>query len=176
MNPVQILLRAYYERLHSRMEARREALVACIDRLLPAEIAARGFGPLRPDQIEAYREASLAFIDERLESYNPIGIQYTFDRSNRDRAAELEFQIDWYDSRAEFQRLVDTARVLASEENPSDKDLAELANELIYRVGAFPDHSIIAGYVGMPTLQKLPDFLVASAIEEVVCQGEPDGD
>jgi hypothetical protein len=172
MNPVQILLRAYYERLHGRMEARRAALVACVDRLLPAEIAVRGFGPLRPDQIEAYREASLAFIDERLESYNPIGIQYTFDRSNRRRAAELEFQLDWYDSRTEFQRLVDTARGLVSQENPSDADLAELADELIRRAGAFPDRSIIAGYLDKPTLQKLPDFLVASAIEEVVCQSE----
>lgn len=176
MNPVQILLRAYYERLHRRMETSRPALVTCIDRLLPAEIAAQGFGPLRLDQVEAYREASLAFVDERLESYNPIGIQYTFERSTQRRAAELEFQLDWYDSRAEFQRLVDAARVLASEESPSDEHLAELTDELIRRAGAFPDRSIIADYMEKPTLQKLPDFLVASAVEEVVCQGGQDAD
>lgn len=171
---MQILLRAYYERLHHRMQTRREALIACIDKLLPAEIAAQGFGPLRPDQVEAYREASLAFVDERLESYNPIGIQYTFDRSTRRRAAELEFQLDWYDSRAEFERLVSAARTLVAEADISDERLTELADELIRQVGAFPDHSIISTYVGRPTLQRLPDFLVASAVEEVICQGRQD--
>jgi len=168
MSPVRVLLKMYYEQLHARMEADRERVIGCIDGLLRAEISERGFGPLRPDQIEAYREAALAFIDERLETYNPIGIQYTFDRATSRRAAELEFQLDWYDSRREFETLVATARALVAEEDAPDERLAELAEELIRQCGVFPDRSIIAGYLDKPTLQRLPDFLVARALEEII--------
>jgi hypothetical protein len=51
--------------------------------------------------------------------------------------------------------------------------LPELADRLIRRVGAFPDRSIIAAYAEKPTLQKLPDFVVSTAIEQVVCEREP---
>lgn len=174
MNPARVLLKAYYEQLHERMEARRERLIACIDALLPTEIARRRFGPLRPDQVEAYREAALAFVDERLETYNPIGIQYTFDHATTRRAAELEFQLDWYDSRPEFETLVAAARALATEADAPDEQLPELAARLIDQCGAFPNRSILTGYLQKPTLQKLPDFLVASAIEDVVCGHEPE--
>lgn len=169
MNSVRVLLRAYYERLHDRMEAKRTPLVAHIEALLPAEIARQGFGPLRPDQIQAYREACLAFVDERLETYNPIGIQYTFDRTASRRAVELEFQLDWYNSRCEFEELVGMARALVGEEGISDESLPDRADELVRQAGAFPDRSIIVGYNDKPALQKLPDFLVASAIEQVIC-------
>ena len=169
MSSARVLLRAYYEQLHDRMEAGRADLVAHIDAHVAAEIARRRFGPMRPDQVQAYREACLAFIDERLETYNPIGIQYTFDRTVSRSAAELEFQLDWYDSRSEFAELVDTARALVAERDVSDAGLPDLAAELIRRSGAFPDRSILAGYAEKPTRQKLPDFLVALAIEEVIC-------
>jgi hypothetical protein len=32
----------------------------------------------------------------------------------------------------------------------------------------YPDQSIIAGYQAQPTLQKLPDCIVAQVIEEIV--------
>jgi hypothetical protein len=176
MNPVRILLRAYYERLYERMSADRASLVACIDAQLSAEIARQGFGPLRPDQVQAYREASLAFIDERLETYNPIGIQYTLDRTASRTAAELEFQLDWYNSRGEFEELVALVRAIVKEREVHDEHLAELADEVIYRAGAFPDRSILAGYAEDPTLQKLPDFLVAQAIEEIIGGREPAGE
>ncbi|UCD49233.1 MAG: hypothetical protein JSW27_17080 [Phycisphaerales bacterium] len=174
MNPVRLIVRTYYERLHERMEADRERLIDCIDVLLPAEIARQKFGPLRGDQVEAYREACHAFIDERLETYNPVGIQYTFDRGASSQAAELELQLDWYDSRREFQTLVTAARALAGETDTPDERLTELADELIRQVGAFPDGSIIAGYLAKPALQKLPDYLVASAIEQVICGRKPE--
>jgi hypothetical protein len=158
MKPVRVLLRIYYERLHERMAANRARLIARIDPLLSAEIARQGFGPMRPDQVQAYREAALAFIDERLETYNPIGIQYTFDRAPSQQAAELEFQFDWYNSRAEFEELVVAARGLADEEDTPDEHLGDLADKLIRQVGAFPDRSIIAGYV-----------------EQVICRSEPEG-
>jgi len=175
MNPVRVLLRAYYERLHERMEAQRAELIARIGMLLPAEIEARRFGPLRPDQVQAYHEACVAFIDERLETYNPIGIQYTFDHATSRGAAELEFQLDWYTSRAEFESLVSVARALVDQDGLSDENLSALVDELIRRVGAYPDRSILAGYAEKPTLQKLPDFLVASAIEAVVCDRSMNG-
>lgn len=175
MNSVRVLLRAYYERLYERMEADRSGLLARIDVLLPAEIARQGFGPMRPDQVQAYREACVAFVDERLETYNPIGIQYTFDRATSRRVAELEFQLNWYKSRHEFEGLLAAVRHLADEEDVGDANLHSLADRLMRQVGAFPDRSIIAGYSEEPTLQKLPDFLVASAIEQVICRCGPDG-
>jgi hypothetical protein len=171
MNTADVLLRAYYERLYERMEAARAYLEARIDQLLPAEIEAQGFGPLPPVKVEAYREACLAFVVERTEMYNPIGIQYMFDRRTTQRAAELEFQLNWYDSRPEFDELVAAARTLAGDEVP-DGVLPDLADRLIRQVGAFPDRSIIAGYAEKPTLQKLPDFVVSMAIEQVVCGRE----
>ena len=175
MNSVRVLLRAYYERLYDRMGTDRSRLLASINALLPTEIARQEFGPMRSDQVEAYREACVAFVDERLETYNPIGIQYTFDRAASRRAVELEFQLNWYESRREFEDLVVAARRLTDEHGVVDVNLSDLADRLIRQVGAFPDRSIIMGYSEEPTLQKLPDFLVASAIEEVICQCGPDG-
>jgi len=172
MTPASLLLKVYYERLHERMEMRRSHLLLRIDELLAEEIAAQGFGEMDAEKFAAYREACEAFVDERLEMYNPIGVQYTFGPAPSALAAELEFQLNWYDSRAEFQDLVATAHSLAAE-GISDEMMSDLAEELIHRAGAFPDRSIIAGYHAEPTLQKLPDYVVACGIEETVCGRAP---
>jgi len=172
MSPTKLLLRAYYERLHELMASAREALAKRIDELLSAELERAEFAPVDEDKRAAYGEAALAFIDERLESYNPIGIQYTFDRVNAREVAELEFQLNWYNSRPEFEDLVEAARTLARE-GDIDEALPQLAEELIRRVGAFPDRSIIAAYTAAPGLQKLPDYVLARAIEGVVCKRRP---
>lgn len=168
----RLLLKAYYERLHERMAADRARLDAWIETTLPAEIERQGLGPMDGHQLQAYREACLAFVDERTEMYNPIGIQYTFDRPTSRQAMDLEFQLNWYDSRREFEDLVAAARSLVSDapDDVSDEMLHELADRLIRQAGAFPDRSIVAGYAAGPTLQKLPDYIVASAIETVVCE------
>ena len=172
MSPTGLLLKAYYERLHERMQARRERLLFRIDELLPAEVASRGFGGMDSRRLEAYREACVAFIDERLEAYNPLGIQYTFDRTSSREAAELEFELNWYNSRPEFADLVAAARSLAGSGVP-DEALPDLADELIRRSGAYPDRSIIGTYTAEPALQKLPDYLVACVMEEVICGRGP---
>jgi hypothetical protein len=175
MSGLRVLLRAYYERLYERMEADRALLVARIDALLAAEIERQGFGPMDAEKIEAYRDACLAFVEERLETYNPVGIQYVFDGRTSRQAAELEFQLDWYNSRDEHDALVAAARAVAQEDMP-DELLQSTADGLIRQMGAFPDRSIIAGYSEKPTLQKLPDYIVASAIEEVICGREAGGE
>jgi len=172
MSAAQLLLKAYYERLYERVVASREVLTSRMDELLSAEVVKQGFRDMDADKLAAYREACVAFIDERLESYNPIGIQYTFGRPSSRLAAELEFQLNWYDSRPEFARLVATARSLAAE-CESDEMLPDLADELIRQAGAFPDRSIIGAYHVEPTLQKLPDYVVARVIEEIICGREP---
>ena len=91
----RLLLRAYYEQLYERMTANRVRLDAWIEVALPAEIEQQGLGPMEAHKVQAYREACLAFVDERVEMYNPIGIQYTFDRPASRQAADLEFQITW---------------------------------------------------------------------------------
>ncbi|OHB80512.1 MAG: hypothetical protein A2Z25_04765 [Planctomycetes bacterium RBG_16_55_9] len=111
-------------------------------------------------------------MDERLELYNPIGIQYVFDRSRARDAFELELQLNWYDSRAEFEELVEAAHDKA-EPDVTPERLRLLAEELIEHVGAFPDRSIIAGYEAKPGLNKLPDYIVARVIEDVVVRAGP---
>jgi len=82
-------------------------------------------------------------------------------------AFELELQLNWYDSRAEFTDLVAAAREKARA-GLTDEDLRSMAEELIREAGAFPDSSIISGYQAGPLLQKLPDYIVARAIEEII--------
>ncbi|MCX5643625.1 MAG: hypothetical protein NTZ17_02910 [Phycisphaerae bacterium] len=169
-----MLLRAYYERLHERMQEDRDRLIARVDELLSAEIMRQGFGNMDASRLDAYREACVAFLDERLETYNPIGIQYTFDGVSSRTAAELEFQLNWYNSRPEFADLVAAARSRAGAGVP-DEMLHELAEDLIRQVGAYPDRSIMEAYTAEPALQKLPDYIVACVIEEVICGHRPAG-
>jgi hypothetical protein len=174
MMPASLLLKVYYEKLHERMESRRSELLLRIDDLLMEEIQTQDFGDMDAEKLAAYREAGEAFVDERLEMYNPIGVQYTFGNAPSHLAAELELQLNWYDARAEFEDLVAAARSLVAGE-VSDDVLNRVAEELIRRAGAFPDRSIIAGYRAEPTLQKLPDYIVARGIEEIVCGRDPTG-
>jgi len=168
MSPASLLLKAYYERLYERMVDGRAQLLLRIDEMLSAEIERRRFPDMDEEKRTAYRDACEAFFDERLETYNPIGVQYTFGHVPSQLAAELEFQLDWYDSKGEFADLVAAARSLAGPDM-ADETIRHLAAELIGLVGAFPDRSIISGYRVAPALQKLPDYILACAIEEVIC-------
>ena len=167
MNETKLLLNTYYEALHERLEADKELLTERIEKLLHAELAKRDFDNINQEKFDAYKDACLAFVDERIEMYNPIGIQYTFDHSRRRQAFELELQLNFYDSRAEFEALVEVAQSKA-EARMAEQRLRELADELIKDVGAFPDKSIISAYQADPALSKLPDYIVARAIEEII--------
>jgi oligoendopeptidase F len=167
MDEANILLKAYYEALYERMEADRETLTTRIERLLKEEVTKQGFENFDENKYTAYRDACLAFVDERVETYNPLGIQYTFDRVRAQEAVELELQLNWYDSQAEFEVLAETVRAKAEAEMTEER-MRELANELIKEVGAFPDRSIISAYEASPALGKLPDYVVARAIEETI--------
>ena len=170
MNEADVLLKAYYEALHNKLKAKRHILIRAAERLLKGEIAGRGFESAfgeDEDKYAAYRDACVAFIDERIETYNPIGVQYTFERIGTKEAFELELQLDWYDSRAEFAALKEAVREKA-ESSMSEQRIWQLADELIKQVGAFPDKSIISGYGAGPALKKLPDYVVARAIEEII--------
>ncbi|HUU16374.1 MAG TPA: hypothetical protein VMW72_04430 [Sedimentisphaerales bacterium] len=167
MSGASLLLKAYYEALHERLQANKELLAKRIDELLAEEVAERGFEDFDEDKYAAYRDACLAFVDERIELYDPFGIQYTFDRTRAKEAFELELQLDWYDSRAEFEALVEAARDKAKT-GVTQERLRPLADELIRELGAFPDKSIISSYEAEPGLRKLPDYVVARTIEEIV--------
>jgi hypothetical protein len=167
MNEANVLLNTYYEALYEQLEANKEQLATRIEKLLKEEIVKRGFENFGEEKYVAYRDACLAFVDERLETYNPIGIQYTFDRIRAEEAVELELQLNWYDSQAEFEALLEAVRAKAEIEMTEER-MRELACELIKEVGAFPDGSIISAYEAEPALGKLPDYVVARAIEETV--------
>jgi hypothetical protein len=167
MNETNLLLKAYYEALYEHLEANKELLATGIEKLLKEEIVKHGFGDFDEEKYTAYRDACLAFVDERMETYNPIGIQYTFDRIRAQEAVELELQLNWYDSRAEFEALAEAVRAKA-EAGMTEERMRRLADELIKEVGAFPDRSIISAYEAEPALGKLPDYVVARAIEETL--------
>jgi len=167
MSQTSVLLKAYYEALYERLEANKEALGEKINILLTEEIEKRGFEGFNKEKYKAYRDACLAFIDERIEAYNPIGIQYLYTRSSAKELIELELQLNWYDSTNEFQSLVETVRRKASEDL-TDEQLRSLAEEIINEAGVFPDKSIISAYEAKPGLNKLPDYIVARTIEEVI--------
>jgi hypothetical protein len=173
MSETSVLLKAYYEALYERLEAQKDILAGKIDEFLEEEIEKRGFDGFDEEKYRAYRDACLAFIDERIEAYNPIGIQYIYNRCSAREVIELELQLNWYDSRNEFQLLVETARRKAVEDL-TEENLRPLAEEIIAEVGVFPDRSIISAYEEKPSLNKLPDYIVARAIEEViVLEGGP---
>ena len=167
MSETSLLLKAYYEALYERLQANKELLSKRIDELLVEEITERGFEDFDEAKYAAYKDACLAFVDERIELYNPFGIQYTFDRTRAREAFELELQLDWYDSRAEFEALVEAARDKAKT-GVTQERLRLLADELIGELGAFPDKSIISSYEAEPGLRKLPDYVVARTIEEII--------
>ncbi len=90
MNEAKLLLNAYYEALYERLEAEKDLLTARVEKLLRAEVAKRWPGDFDDEKYTAYRDACLAFVDERMETYNPIGLQYTFERILTREAIELE--------------------------------------------------------------------------------------
>jgi hypothetical protein len=167
MNDVTLLLKAYYEALYERIDANRQLLVVKAEDLLTQEIVAAGYKAFDGDKFSAYLDAAIAFIDERIELYNPFGMQYLYDRSRAKEGFEMEMKLNWYDSRAEFEDLVEAARQKLDilDDRP---DLHEAATELIKEQGAFPDRSIIAAYQVAPALNKLPDYIVAQAIEQIL--------
>ena len=167
MTDTNLLLKAYYEALYELLQANKELLVRNIEELLVKEVFERGYEDFDNEKYAAYIEACLAFVDERIETYNPFGIQYTFDQTRTKEAFELELQIDWYDSRAEFENLVRAARK-KTRAGEVDTRLDLLAEELIKELGAFPDKSIISAYEAEPGLRKLPDYIVARTIEEII--------
>jgi len=167
MSGTSLLLKAYYEALYERLQANKELLAKRIDELLVEEVAERGFENFDEAKYAAYKDACLAFVDERIELYDPFGIQYTFDRTRAKEAFELELQLDWYDSRAEFEALVEAARDKVKE-GVTQERLQPLADELIKELGAFPDKSIISSYEAEPGLITLPDYVVARTIEDII--------
>lgn len=167
MSDTNLLLKTYYEALYERLEAGKGLITARASELLREEMAKRWPDELNEEKYTAYRDACIAFVDERIEYYNPIGIQYLFDRSRAREAFELELQLNWFDSREEFTELVEAARRKA-EKGLSEETLRPLAEELIVEIGAFPEKSIISGYEISPALGKLPDYVVARAIKEII--------
>jgi|SRR3972149_2622575 len=167
MSDVDLLLRAYYEGLYERLEAKMAILEKRIEELLTEEISKRRIEGFDGDKYTAYRDACLAFVAERMESYNPIGIQYLYDRARAWDAFELELQLNWYDSRAEFEDLVEIAHAKVEAEM-TEQRVRLLAEEMIKEAGAFPDRSIISAYQAKPALLNMPDYIVACAIEEII--------
>ena len=174
MNKSRILMNAYIETLYERLSVEKEGCIRQMRPLLQSEIAAQQFDIHRPDKFDAYLEACVAFLDERLESYNPIGLQWTFPQTTVSEAFEMEAIVDWYDSRDEFESLrhqIETKVQACSDEACSEEAIRRLADELIAEHGAYPNHSIIESYRRRPQKNHLPDLVVATVIEATLAKG-----
>ncbi len=169
MNPVTILLKAYYELLCELLDSSKTHLSERMEFFIRKEIGNLNPSNFDEEKYQAYHEAAIAFLAERMETYNPLGIQYTFDRIPEKLARQLEMQLNWYDSTEEFEALKRAAAEIA-EPDMTDSRLRQLAEELIRMAGAFPDKSIISTYEAAPALLKLPDYVLAKAIEEIINQ------
>ena len=73
MNEVKVLLHAYYEILYDRLEARRTQLANMIDELLFEEVERQDYEGFVEEKFTAYREACMAFVDERIEDLEKKG-------------------------------------------------------------------------------------------------------
>ena len=167
MNEARLLMQAYWEALYERLEGAVDLLGSRMEQLLVEEIDKQSFGEFDDEKLAAYLEACAAFVEERLEGYNPVGMGYLFDQSRTREAFEMELILDWYDSRGEYAALVKAVREKARV-GMSDEVLRERASQLIKERGAYPDQSIIAAYESGPEPNKLPDYVVARAIEEQI--------
>ncbi|MDH7600113.1 MAG: hypothetical protein QHH07_10845 [Sedimentisphaerales bacterium] len=164
MDQANLLIRAYYEALYDILAANMELLVRRVGRILNLVLGDKDIGP---ERMQGYLDACLAFVEERLESYNPIGIQYLFDWAHSPQVSAIGQQLDWFDSREELDQLYASAQRLA-EPGMTDDQLRETALQLVREHGAFPDRSIINAYHDAPAPNKLPDYVVAMAIESVL--------
>ena len=167
MNPTKLLLNAYYERLSEILETKQALFETLAEKLLYEEIQKSNLGEFDEEKLDAYLCACQDFFVERIETYNPIGIQYTLPPISAEEALDLAGQLDWYDSRAEFEALCQSAAAKAKQPM-SDEILRQLADELIAECGAYPDKSIITAYQAQPILNKLPDYLVSLVIEQMI--------
>lgn len=172
MNPTRIVLNAYFEKLCDLLEMAKPRTHERLKDLLNNEINENNYNITEPEKFIAYLEAAAAFYDERLESYNPIGIQWTMPTPTIDEAFQIESILDWYDSRPEFDALCRTARRMAKrlepDSNDSDRLLQKLAHELINQCGAYPNKTIIQTYQNQPQQNHLPDYIVSSLIEQII--------
>ncbi len=167
MDNVALLIKAYYEALYELLESNRQNLIKTVEDILAQELVAGGYEPFDRGKFSAYFEAAVAFIDERIELYNPFGMQYLYDRSSAQAAFEMELKLNWYDGSDEFDELLVAARQIL-DDMEVQQNFQQGASELIRQQGAFPDQSIISAYQAAPALNKLPDYVVARAIEQIL--------
>lgn len=165
----RLILRAYFEILHDKLEHGRESLILAVRRMLEEEMAIRKWEKVGTERYLAYEEAALAFIEERIEAYNPVGFAYLFDQPRSRGAFKLELELNWYNAEAEYRRLVNRAGEKARDDMTDDQ-IRRAASELVKELGAFPDASILAAYEDKPAARKLPDYIAAGAIERILRQ------
>ena len=164
MNKSKLLLNAYFEALHDLLFRQKEVIKDEIDELLRTELAK--LVSVTDEKIAAYLDAALAFLDERIEMYNPVGLQYLYDNQTSEFARQIELQLDWYDSSGEFRSILDAIDSL-TKAGFEPEQLPQLAQQLVKKFGAFPDRSIIENYLNKPSTRKLPDYILARAIEKI---------
>ena len=170
MNSLKMLINAYYERLYELIEPQRELCLVRIEQVVRNEAELHWSEELTGERLKAHVEAANAFLEERLEMYNPIGLQYAYGSSSQSEVFSLEAALDWYNSQQEYHSLCKRAMNLLGETKGrfSDQDISLRANQMILDCGAYPNQSILGQYSRRPQPNHLPDFAVAKCIEELL--------
>lgn len=171
MSSLRTILHAYYEQLYNRLRDRAAECARNAADIVGREARRPRFPTLTESRMRAYLEAVVAFYDERIEMYDPFGLQYTFGPTSGAEAFALEDMLDWYSSRAEFAELCERARDLLRA-RMSDADLAAAGAALVRACGAYPDRSIIRTYESDPQANHLPDYALARALETMLTAEE----
>lgn len=168
MNHVRLLIKVYKEMLHELLNTYIDLFQASLPTLLRDEISKLG-KKLDSNQYLTIKDECTKFFHVRLESYDPSGYQHTLNDLKSPDYYQLRRQSDWYNDQVEFDHFVDAINDKVKEEM-SEEETRQAADELLREVGAFPDNSIISGYESEPKLNRLPDYVVARIIEEMIRQ------
>ncbi len=159
MSRSKLLLNAYFEALYNILLDWESSIISAIDRFLPLEFAKLDSTAAdgNTEKLTAYRDAAIAFVDERIEMYNPIGLQYTFDNppAADQFAKQLELQINWFDSTNEFNILLEEITEIETAGFDEEK-LPQLANQLIGKFGTFPTKPLSNPTTGSHHFRNFP--------------------
>ena len=158
---------AYYVRLRLIISSARAGIEKSIREEIRDEFLSR-WPESRDEVIDAYADAAVSFIEERLYAYGLSSIDRFLMAASRGVSpgdlASLEISIDWYECSPEKEEI--DARIEKGLNLMRAAD--EIVEGLLREFGAFPDRTIIKAYDKAPAKNHLPDYALALALERFI--------
>jgi len=157
----------YFAKLDELLVRERARIEDLVRKKTRKEISKR-WKDVNAERIEAYIEAAISFIEERLYAYSLDHLDrflkaVTYGGS-LEELASLDLSASWYNWQAEKEEIdakIETG--LNIRQRPED-----IVEDLLTEFGAFPNKSIINQYQQKPEKNYLPDYVLATAIQQVI--------